>query len=142
MKNWLLSKKIKLKLKLRSLYCLRLLKANSIFSTNEIFAANLLLNLGISISNLAVKCIIISFDCYWTPIEQKKMFFFVPLSLNPLSANPTKWPNTLKQFVSKLQTNCLSLFDDFVRLALKGLKCSQKHQFWKIRKTQPTECKI
>ena len=41
--------------------------------------------------------------------------------LNPLSANPIKWPNTLKQFVGKLSTNCLSLFDHFVKLALKGL---------------------
>ena len=41
--------------------------------------------------------------------------------LNPLSANPTKWPNTLKQFVGKLPTNCLSVFGHFVNLALKGL---------------------
>ena len=41
--------------------------------------------------------------------------------LNPLSANPTKWSNTLKQFVGKLPTNCLSVFDHFVKLALKGL---------------------
>ena len=32
-------------------------------------------------------------------------------SINPLSANPTKWSNTL----------CLSVFDHFVGLALKGL---------------------
>ena len=25
---------------------------------------------------------------------------------NPLSANPTKWSNTLKQFVDSLPTNC------------------------------------
>ena len=31
----------------------------------------------------------------------------------PLSANPTKWPNTLKQFVGKLPTNCLSVFGHF-----------------------------
>ena len=43
------------------------------------------------------------------------------LSINPLSANPTKWSNTLKQFVGKLPTNCLSVFDHFVGLALKGL---------------------
>ena len=42
--------------------------------------------------------------------------------LNPLSANPTKWSNTFKQFVDKLPTNCLSVFDHFVGLALKGLK--------------------
>ena len=41
--------------------------------------------------------------------------------LNPLSANPTKWSNTLKQFVGKLPKNCLSVFDHFVGLALKGL---------------------
>ena len=42
--------------------------------------------------------------------------------INPLSANPTKWSNTLKQFIGKLPTNCLSVFDHFVILALKGLK--------------------
>ena len=46
--------------------------------------------------------------------------------VNPLSANPTKWSNTLKKFVVKLPTNCLSVFDDFVGLALKGLTCSAK----------------
>ena len=42
-------------------------------------------------------------------------------SVNPLSANLTKWPNTLKQFVSKLSTNCSSVFGHFLNLALKGL---------------------
>ena len=42
-------------------------------------------------------------------------------ALNPLSDNPTKWSNTLKQFVSSLPTNCLSVFDHSVGLALKGL---------------------
>ena len=41
---------------------------------------------------------------------------------NPLSANPTKWSNTLKQFVGNLPTNYLSVFDHFVTLALKWLK--------------------
>ena len=44
------------------------------------------------------------------------------LEVNPLSANPTKWPNTLKQFVGKLATNCLSVFGHFVNLALIGLR--------------------
>ena len=39
----------------------------------------------------------------------------------PLSANPTKWSNTLTQFVGNLPSNCLSVFDHFVGLALKGL---------------------
>ena len=37
--------------------------------------------------------------------------------INPLSANLTKWSNTLKQ-----STNCLSVFEHFVKLALKGLR--------------------
>ena len=42
--------------------------------------------------------------------------------LNPLSTSTTKWSNTLKQFVGKLRTNCLSVFDHFVGLALKELR--------------------
>ena len=38
-----------------------------------------------------------------------------------LSANPKKWSDTLKIFVGKLPTNCLSVFDHYVSLALKGL---------------------
>ena len=47
---------------------------------------------------------------------------------NPLSANFTKGSNTLKQFVSNLPTNCLSVFGHFVGLALKGLKNGAKKQ--------------
>ena len=54
--------------------------------------------------------------------------FFATLSLiislqhiKPLSANPTKWSNTLKQFSGNLPTNCLSVFDHFVGLMFKGL---------------------
>ena len=49
-----------------------------------------------------------------------KMERFVK-TVNPLSANPTQWSNTLKQFVGNLPTNCFSAFDHFVKLALKGL---------------------
>ena len=42
-------------------------------------------------------------------------------NVSPLNANPIKWSNTLKQFVGKLSTNCLSVFDHFEGLALKGL---------------------
>ena len=46
----------------------------------------------------------------------------IPLiSPNPLSANFTKWSNTLKQFVCNLPTNCLSVFGHFVALTLKVL---------------------
>ena len=44
-----------------------------------------------------------------------------PSCVNPLSASPTKWSNTLKQSTGKLPTNCLSVFDHFMRLALEGL---------------------
>ena len=45
---------------------------------------------------------------------------------NPLNANFTKGSNTLKQFVGKLPTNCLSVFDHFVGLAVKGLRFVDK----------------
>ena len=55
---------------------------------------------------------------------------------NPLSANPTKWSNTLKQFVGKLPTNCLCVSDHFVGLALKGLRLiknkKRSYQFHKV----------
>ena len=42
--------------------------------------------------------------------------------INPLCADSKKWSNTLKQFVGKLPTNVLSVFDHYVGLELKGLK--------------------
>ena len=38
-----------------------------------------------------------------------------------LSVNPTKWSNTLKQFVGNSRRIVLSVFDHFEGLALKGL---------------------
>ena len=49
-------------------------------------------------------------------------------AFNPLSANTTKWSNTLKHFVGKLPTNCLGVFDHSVGLALKGLRTKQTHK--------------
>ena len=49
--------------------------------------------------------------------------------INPLWANTTKSSNTLKQLVGKLPTNCLSVFDHFLRLVLKGLKLAQGIHF-------------
>ena len=43
------------------------------------------------------------------------------LQLKPLSAIFTKRSNTFKQFVGKVPTYCLSVFDHFEGLALKGL---------------------
>ena len=53
--------------------------------------------------------------------DMRNSYLEVSFFFNPLSANITKWSNTLKQFVGKLPTNCLSVFDHFVELALKGL---------------------
>ena len=52
----------------------------------------------------------------WLKIDNKSV-----KEVNPLSANPTKWSKTLKQFLGNLPTNCLSMFDHFMKLALKGL---------------------
>ena len=59
-----------------------------------------------------------------------KIHIFEIEIINTLSVNPTKWSNTLKEFVGKLPTNCLSVFDHFVGLALK--KIIGKLDFWKI----------
>ena len=42
---------------------------------------------------------------------------------NPLSANHTKWSNTLKQFVDKQ----VCVFDHFAALALKRLRSQLKY---------------
>ena len=49
--------------------------------------------------------------------------------VNPLSANITKWSNVLKQFVGKLPTNCLSVFDHFVGSTLKGSRVKHRQLF-------------
>ena len=51
----------------------------------------------------------------------ERFFILYVKPLNPFSANFTKWSNTLKQFVGNLSTNCLSVFDHIMELALKGL---------------------
>ena len=48
--------------------------------------------------------------------------------------NITKWPNTLKQFVGKLPTNCLSVSDHFVGLVYKGLTVIWKKTVFDIWK--------
>ena len=56
--------------------------------------------------------------------QSENAFYFILKALfilNPLSSNPTKWPNPLKQFVGNLPTNCFSVFDHVVGLAFKGL---------------------
>ena len=43
------------------------------------------------------------------------------LSINLLSANPTKQSNTFKQFYQQHLTNCFSVFEHFAGLVLKAL---------------------
>ena len=49
--------------------------------------------------------------------EVRETFFII--LFNPLSANPTKWSNTLKQFVGFSRRIILSVFDHFVGFHLK-----------------------
>ena len=55
-------------------------------------------------------------------------WLYLQKNFNPLNANPQKWIKTLEQFVGNLPTNCLSLFDHFVMLALKWLKSMEDIQ--------------
>ena len=71
-------------------------------------------------------------DPFIEDLKSKKLFglkvevIYKLSRINHLSANPTKWANTLKQFVgNSLPTNCLSVFYHFVILALKRLKTLQ-----------------
>ena len=51
-------------------------------------------------------------------------------TVNLLSANPTKLSNTLTQFAGKLPTNCLSVFDHFVGLALERVNQQDLTSSW------------
>ena len=60
-------------------------------------------------------------DTFLALQKQSSQAIFRKTYFNPLSAKFIKWSNTLKQIVSKLPTICLSVFDHFSGLALKGL---------------------
>ena len=55
--------------------------------------------------------------------------------VNPLSVNPSKWVNTLKQFVGKLPRSCLYVFDHFVLLAQRLRMSAFKFLCSSIEKT-------
>ena len=50
------------------------------------------------------------------------------LIVNSLTANPTKWSNTLKQFV-RCCRRIVAVFEHFVRLALNGLNKAKPYLF-------------
>ena len=60
-------------------------------------------------------------------------FFWSVYTFNPLSANFTKWSNTLKQFVNSLLTNCLSVSDHIKELVLKGLIYRKLIWSWSVQ---------
>ena len=63
---------------------------------------------------MTIKCTIHSISSF--------LSLLIFLFFNPLSANPTKWSDTLKQFVGNLPRNRLSVFGHFMVLALKRLR--------------------
>ena len=52
----------------------------------------------------------------------KHIYSKTKILFSPLSASHTKCSNIFKQLVDNLPTNCLSVFDHFAKLALKGLR--------------------
>ena len=69
--------------------------------------------------------------------QHSRHFHVQSNNVNPLSANPEKWSNTLKQFVGNLTTNFLSVFDHFMNLALKGLTRTMCEICSKLTKKTP-----
>ena len=115
---------------------------NKIFNTFKMFNSNMKVNTSVcrtnsKISNRGNISTLTLFLCclyWWSSLscDLLEVFNVAELcllkSLNPLSANFTKWPNTLKQFVGKLPANCLSVFGHFVGLAFKGLKLTLQNK--------------
>ena len=59
--------------------------------------------------------------------EGLKISKFLSLhEFDPLSTNPTKWVKHIQAIRRLLPTNCLSVFDHFVELALEGLSSVQR----------------
>ena len=76
----------------------------------------------IMIKKIALATVIITIvNIIITKIIKQFLGAFEQIVFNPLSVNPTKWSNTLKQFVRNFPRSCLSVFDHFVILALKEL---------------------
>ena len=62
-------------------------------------------------------------------ISPHNIFKYEPSCFYPFKRQSHKWPNKLKQSVGKLPTNCLSVFDHLLELALKGLNYCRLLQF-------------
>ena len=76
----------------------------------------------IMVKKIALATVIITIvNIIITKIIKQFLDAFEQIVVTPLKVNPTKWSNTLKQFVRNFPRNCLSVFDHFVILALKEL---------------------
>ena len=98
-----------------------------IFSSNNVVNRDLeLLFTKTNLINFTLNALYHS-GTHYTLVDSKQnrcLYFLVAkqlceVAVDPFSANFTKWSNTLKQIVSNLPTNCLSVFEHFVGLALK-----------------------
>ena len=71
--------------------------------------------------NLTLKCMLQNGQTHFRNLTLE-IYCMLYEKVNHLSANPAEWSNTLKQFVGKLPTNWLRVFDDFVGLMFTGLR--------------------
>ena len=115
---------------------------NKIFNTFKVFNSNMKVTISVcrtnskisNRGNISTPTLFLCCLYWWSSLscDLLEVFNVAELcllkSLNPLSANFTKWPNTLKQFVGKLPANCLSEFGHFVGLAFKGLKLTLQNK--------------
>ena len=69
-----------------------------------------------------------------------KVFLVTKLTVNPLSTNPTKWSNTLKQFVGcwgRIAWVCLTILwgwrsKGWVTISTENLTIISKFQYWSL----------
>ena len=60
---------------------------------------------------------LVTWDDYFSlqvKLKKRSLILLLRYFVNPLSANPIKWSNTLKQIVDNSPTNCLSVFNHFL----------------------------
>ena len=71
---------------------------------------------------LSMECCLTEISIYFCMFDVITIFVGISTSIfNEYSGNLTKWSNILKRFVGNLPKKCLSVFDHFVGLPLKGL---------------------
>ena len=126
---------------------------------NQIWSANLWYTYSITLfGNIGTFRILTDVIFVWSDIYQltssmrKSLFSYSKSGTAPLWLDSlTKWPNTLKQFVGNLPTNCLSVFGNFVWLALKGFSeetdfgkkyREQKNAYWSPKNHNMTNRRI